>query len=183
MKHLAILVTILATACSDDHGHNTQELITTVTLTFTPPAGAPVTASFRDPDGDGGQAPTVDPVNLAPGTYATTVKFLNELETPAEDITVEVMDESEAHQVFFTGTAPLAHAYADADANGLPIGLANTMTATAGTGTLTVTLRHLPPVNGTAVKTAGLAETAKTSGIAALPGESDAIVSFTVTVQ
>ena len=33
------------------------------------------------------------------------MRFLNELEDPAEDITEEVEDESDQHQVFFTGTA------------------------------------------------------------------------------
>lgn len=185
MKRYFLLVPMMLGACSDgDNGSNQEELITTVTLAFTPTGGgAPITASFRDPDGDGGEPPTVDPVNLPASTYVLTVRFLNELETPAEDITLEVADEADEHQVFFTGTAPLVHSYEDMDLRGLPIGLTNRMVASAGTGTLTVTLRHLPPVNDTPVKTATLADTAKTMGIAALPGESDANVNFMVTVQ
>jgi hypothetical protein len=191
------IVLVLLAACSDDGGDTQDpvEVITTVTLTFTPAGGAPVVASFKDIDGDGGNPPTVDPINLANGmTYASTVKFLNELESPAEDITLEVMDESDVHQVFYSGTAvkgpatsnttaPLTHMYSDMDANGFPIGLANSFAASTGTGMMTVTLRHMPPVNDNPVKTGTLAETLKTMGVAALPGESDASVMFMVTVQ
>lgn len=177
---------------------NENEVITTVTLRFVPDDGsATFEASFRDPDGDGGGAPTIDPITLSSGrTYAVTVSFLNELETPAEDITEEVNDESDVHQVFFTGAgvqspstsddpdAVVEQDYDDTDENGLPVGLASTFTGLqAGTGELTVTLRHMPPVNGTAVKVAGLAELVASGGIEALPGTTDASVTFSVTVD
>ena len=44
-------------------------------------------------------------------------------------------------------------------------------------------LRHLPPQNDVAVKTATLAEDAAAGGLASLPGEPDAAVDFTVTVE
>jgi len=193
---LGVLAVSVA-ACGDDGGtENPEEVITTVTLTFTPMGGGTtVTASVDDPDGPGGNAPTIDPVNLANGkTYATTVRFLNKLETPPEEITTEVMDESDVHQVFFTGTGvkgpatsnttgPLTHTYGDMDANGFPLGLTNTIVAATGTGPLTITLRHMPPVNDTPVKTGTLADTVKTGGIAALPGDTDVNVTFTATVQ
>ncbi len=53
----------------------------------------------------------------------------------------------------------------------------------ARTGTLTVTLRHLPPVNGMAIKTAGLATTVRYQGLSAIGGSSDAQVTFSVSVQ
>lgn len=197
---LALSLSTLAFVAScddDDHSHNEGEVITTVVLTFTPAGGGTaITATFNDPDGDGGAAPTVDPINLARGvTYNTTVRFENRLETPAEDITLEVADESDEHQVFFTGTAvngpasnqpsaALTHAYTDTDAKGLPIGLASTFASAnaAGSGTLVVTLRHMPPVNDTAVKTATSATTVRDSGFSALGGENDASVTFQVTV-
>lgn len=191
----AALLSALA-ACGDPGDPlNEGEVITTVTLTFTPEGGGtPVIAEFDDPDGDGGDPPVVDAIELTAGTYTLGVGFENRLEDPPEDITVEVADESDAHQIFVTGTAvdgpasdqpgaPLAHAYADSDSNGLPIGLENSVTATAGTGELTVTLRHLPPVNDTAVKTADLAAEVKDGGFAAIGGETDAQVTFMVTVQ
>ena len=98
MKNACILVVLLA-ACGEDDGHNENELITTVQLTFTPQGGVAVIAEFHDPDGDGGTAPTADPVNLANATtYTLTVKFLNRLVMPEEDITLEVNDESTDHQ-------------------------------------------------------------------------------------
>ncbi len=185
------------TACGDDGaGGEDNEVITTVTLELVPMGGGDtVTASFNDADGDGGGAPIIDPLNLVTAkTYAVTVRFLNALETPPEDITVEVRDESDEHFVFFTGTAvngpatnqpaaPVTHTYADMDANGIPIGLSNTFVTRPGTGQLTVTLRHLPPVNDTAVKTADLPMQIKNSGFAALPGSSDVSVTFMTTVQ
>jgi len=184
-------------ACDEQAANgNEGEVITTVTLSFTPSGGgAAVTATFDDLDGDGGDPPVIDPLNLADGTtYTATVQLSNKLEDPPEDITLEVADESYEHQLFFTGTAvngpaneepgaPLAHGYADADANGLPIGLANTMVATTGSGQLTVTLRHLPPVNDVAAKTADVAVQVKESGFVAIGGQTDVQVSFVTTVQ
>ena len=186
----------LVSGCEYGGGsNNEEEVITTAILTFTPAGGgSAVTATFNDPDGDGGAAPTVDPINLVKATtYTTTVRFENRLETPAEDITVEVADESDEHQVFFTGTAvngpasnqpgaPLTHSYTDTDVNGLPVGLSSSIVTATGTGTLIVTLRHMPPVNNTAVKTAGAATTVKDGGFAGLGGATDATVTFQVTV-
>jgi hypothetical protein len=183
-------------ACDDGGGSsNENELITTVTLTFAPEGGgAAVIAAFDDPDGDGGQAPTVDSIDLTDGTtYTLTVTFANRLEDPPEDITEEVADESDEHQVFFTGTAvdgpasdnpgaPLTHAYDDEDPNGLPVGLTSTIVAATGTGALTVTLRHLPPINDTAVKTAEVAMQVADGGFSAIGGSSDAQVDFLVAV-
>ncbi|MBK7534443.1 MAG: hypothetical protein IPI49_03530 [Myxococcales bacterium] len=194
---LCLSSSALLGACDDDeHNHNENEVITTVILTFTPAAGgAAVTATFNDPDGDGGAAPTVDPINLvAATTYTAAVRFENRLETPAEDITVEVADEATEHQVFFTGTAvngpasnqtgaALTHSYADTDAGGLPIGLANSFVAARGTGTMLVTLRHMPPVNSAPAKTASAAMTVKDAGgFSTLGGATDVSVTFQVTV-
>jgi hypothetical protein len=126
-------------------------------------------------------------------TYTLTVKFLNRLEMPEEDITVEVRDEGFQHQLFFTGTAvngpatdnpnaPLTQSYADMDMNGLPLGLTNTIMAKTGTGTMTVTLRHMPPEEPP-MKAADSAMKVKTSGFDAIGGSTDAQVDFAVTVQ
>lgn len=194
---LATASLVATAACSDDAVQPSEpEVITTVTLTFTPAGGGtPVVVAYDDPDGDGGAAPTIDALGLVAGTtYDTTVRFQNKLETPAEEITDEIRDEADQHQLFFTGSAvdgpatanagaPLVHAYADTDANLLPIGLANTFTVGSGTpGELTVTLRHLPPVNGAAVKTAAAAMTVRDGGFAALGGETDAQVTFQVAI-
>lgn len=176
----------------DDHGDDESEVITRVELTFTPDGGGdPIVAAFSDPDGDGGMSGMSDAITLAANTmYAMTVTFANELEEPAEDITAEIEEEAEEHQVFFGGDAVgglLTHTYddtestygANAEGDDLPVGLANTIAAAdAGTGSLTVQLQHLPPVNDEAVKVAGLADM-----FPDLPGEPDASVSFDVTVE
>jgi hypothetical protein len=181
------LCTLLAACGDDDPSLDEQEVITTVILSFTPTGGgAPLVFEFDDPDGDGGAAPTVDSISLTHlATYGVTVRFENRLETPPEDITAEIEDEAEAHQVFFTGTAldgALTHTYSDTDASGLPVGLENTMSAMGGAGDLVVTLRHLPPVNGAATKTDGLAAQVRASGFDGLPGETDARVIFPVAI-
>ncbi|MDQ3338930.1 MAG: type 1 periplasmic binding fold superfamily protein [Myxococcota bacterium] len=180
-------ILMLLVGCSDDIATiNSGEVITTVVLTFTPTSGPEVVVLANDPDGDGGEAPTIDPIMLAPDTYALAVGFQNRLEDPPEEITEEVADEGDDHQVFFTGSAasgPLMHEYVDFDRNGLPIGLQNRVVAVPGTGMLTLTLRHMPPINDMAVKTGQLADQARAMGTASLPGESDAVVTFPASVQ
>lgn len=191
-------------ADGDDHDHDHEsEVITTVRLTFTPQGGGtPVVAAFTDPDGDGGMSGSSEPIVLAAGTtYDLAVEFLNELEDPAEDITAEIEEESEEHQIFVLGNAVegpatpasagavLRHDYADAESDyggtvgdDLPVGLANTIVArAAGSGRLTVMLRHLPALNDQPQKVAGLAE--RLAGGEALPGDVDSEVDFEVTVQ
>lgn len=191
---LALSTVTSLVACSDDPPADEQELITSVILTFTPSGGGTALVfEVDDPDGDGGSAPTVDPIALPAGSYTLAIAFENRLEDPPEDITLEVADEADEHQVFLTGSAvfgpasttanaALTHAYADTDADGNPIGLANTITAAAGSGNLIVTLRHLPPLDGTPVKTAELAAQVAASGLSSIGGESDASVTFPVSV-
>lgn len=171
------------------------EVITTVQLTFTPMAGGDArTFEFSDDDGDGGNPPVGETIGLLPGDFMMTVAFSNRLEDPPEDITQEVADEAQDHQVFFTGTgvdgpananpgAPLTHSYNDQDANGLPIGLDNLITAVSGTGELTVTLRHMPPVNEQAVKVADMAGQVATEGFESIGGDNDVQVTLPVEVQ
>ncbi|HEX8529563.1 MAG TPA: hypothetical protein VF646_06050, partial [Cytophagales bacterium] len=54
---LAALVLLSACDSDDPELENQEELITTVRLTFTPPSGTPVIATWEDLDGDGGGAP------------------------------------------------------------------------------------------------------------------------------
>jgi len=182
-------------ACGGDDGgsSNDNELITTVVLNFAPASGPAVVATFDDPDGDGGQAPTIDPVGLSPGNYTLTVQFQNRLVTPPEEITDEVRDEQNFHLLLFTGTGvvglatanttgPLMQSYEDTDANGLPVGLTSAIVASAGTGQLTVTLRHMPPELPPEKSSTTLMQ-AQTEGIDALGGSTDARVDFMVTVQ
>jgi hypothetical protein len=213
VSQLGLLGVLALSGCPDDHDddhghdhdhdHNESEVITTVRLTFTPEGGGtPVVAAFTDPDGDGGMSGSSDPITLVSGTtYALSVEFLSELEDPAEDITAEIEEESEEHQVFVFGnavegpatpanaSAVLEHAYADVErdyggtvGDDLPVGLANEIVArAAGSGRLTVMLRHLPELNDQPQKVAGLAE--RLAGGEPLPGDVDTEVEFEVTVQ
>jgi len=181
----------------DHHGHDHEhEVITTVELSFTPQSGGTALVfTWADPEDDGN--PEIDAIALTDGeTYDTTVAFLNELEAPAEDITEEIGDEGDEHQVFFTGSgvqgpatgtnasAVVEHAYADTDGDGLPLGLDNTFTTLGvGSGELTLTLRHLPEENGSAVKLDGLAEDVAAGGFDSIGGDNDVSITFNIEVQ
>lgn len=181
LKLIALLVipVIFSTSCSnDDAPVNEEEVITTVTTTLVG-GGQTITLTSRDLDGDGPNAPVVTVSgNLVAGTtYTGSTTFLNELESPAEDITVEVEEEGADHQVFYQLPSSIGTVtYTDTDANGRPIGLNFTLVAgTSGsTGTLTVTLRHLP--NKTASGVSG-------GDITNAGGNTDAAVNFSVAVN
>ncbi|MFC5410054.1 hypothetical protein ACFPMF_12090 [Larkinella bovis] len=167
----------LLSACNDNADEPTpadeNELITTVNLKFTEQGTTTVqTFSFRDPDGDGGQAPTrFDKIALKPSTtYDLVVELLDESKTPATDISKEVQAESDEHLLVYTvNPATLAtYAYGDKDPNNRPIGLKGTLkTNAAGSGTLRVQLRHQPGAkDGTPT-----------------PGSDDVNLAFDLTVQ
>jgi hypothetical protein len=201
VNRLLPLFLLFTGACKDvegdDHDHDHEnEVITTVVLAFTPAGGgSELVFEWADPENDG--SPVIDDVVLSDAEdYTLSVSFLNELEDPAEDITVEVNDESDQHQVFFTGTgvegpatganpgAVIEHAYADTDGNGLPVGLDNDIvTRAVGTGELTVTLRHMPAENDQAVKVDGAAEDVAEGGFGAIGGDNDAQVTFGLAVE
>jgi hypothetical protein len=180
-KLIALLVipTLFLTSCSnDDAPVNEEEVITTVTTTLTG-GGQVITLTSRDLDGDGPNAPVVTVSgNLVAGTtYTGTTTFLNELESPAEDITIEVEEEGADHQVFYQLASSVGTVtYTDTDENGKPIGLNFTLVAgTSGTtGTLTVTLRHLPNKSATGVSAGDITNAG---------GNTDAEVSFPITIN
>ncbi len=150
---MLIFANTLFFSCSDDDEPepvNEEEVITTMTVTLTPQGGGTaVTLRTRDLDGDGPNAPVVTVSGpLTSGlTYDGTIELLNEMETPAEDITEEVEEEDDEHQFFFIvgGSLDVDTDYSDQDGDGNPIGLSFTLTAGgASTGNFTVVLRHEP---------------------------------------
>lgn len=174
---------IFFSGCDDDDDNqllpNEEEVITTLTYTLTPSTGgAPVVFTFRDLDGDGGNAPVITNGTLQSGvTYTAALSILNETETPAENITEEIEEEDDEHQFFFAvgSGLNLTVNYADQDADGNPLGLATTAVAgDASSGNLTITLRHEP--NKTA-------EGVSSGNIANAGGETDIEVTFAVTIQ
>jgi hypothetical protein len=178
MKTTIALLSIglMTLSCSNDDDPiavDEEEVITTMNITLTA-AGNTVTLSSQDLDGDGPNAPELDVSGtlVANTVYAGSIELLNETETPAEDITLEVAEEDDEHQFFFNVSGSLTgFDYTDTDEDNNPIGLSFTVaTGDAGNGTLSVTLRHEPkkPNDGT---------------LADAGGETDIAQSFTVTVE
>jgi hypothetical protein len=183
MKNVKILATvILATlslaSCSDDDDLpeviNEEEVITTMTITLVPDNdGASVILKTQDLDGDGPDEPVVTSGKLVAGvTYDGSIELLNELETPAEDITLEVIEEDLDHQIFYTIASDLGVTIdnVNLDSEGNLLGTEFKLTAgAASSGLLTFTLRHEPTKPNTGLEDAG--------------GETDIEVSFNVEVE
>jgi len=156
---------------------NEEEVITTVNYTLTATNGDVVLFSFKDVDGDGGNAPVIVNGELDTNTtYTGVVELLNETVSPADNITEEVKEEGDEHQVFYQfSNADLSTTYTDTDANGKPIGVA-TQLITKGTtsSTLTITLRHTPDKSATGVADGAIANAG---------GETDIEVTFNLDVK
>lgn len=172
------LLTLAMLGCSDDDTTpeiiNEDELITTVILTLTPDSGDQVVLTTIDLDGDGPDEPVTTVVgSFSENTqYQGAVQFLNETEDPAEDITQEVIEEADEHQVFYTISEGLniQTTYEDQDTQGNPLGVQITLsTGAASEGSLTVTLRHEPVKPNDGLESAG--------------GETDISTSFDVSIQ
>lgn len=126
---------------------NQEEVITTMKLIFVPTGGGTtLTYQFRDPDGAGGTAPTQDEIELEPSqSYNVSVLLLNETESPAEDITLEVAEEADAHRFYYEPEAGsnIIVSGLNNDGNGVPVGITSTWTTSSvANGKIKVTLRH-----------------------------------------
>jgi hypothetical protein len=167
-----ISITFLSGCGVDDpQKEDVPELITKVTLTFTPTTGTPVVVTATDPDGEGIQGIKVDgPINLTKSmTYVMSISLINALASPSDDaydITKEVEEEGDEHMFFFSWTGdafsdPTGNGNIDAradainysggtgskDANNLPLGLQTTWKASSiGTigASIRVLLKHQP---------------------------------------
>jgi len=182
---ITMLFTLLALACSDvkdphdhdhDHDHD-HEVMTRVVLTLADTNGnSTQDVTWSDPAGDGNA--TVEDIVLAAGeTYEVQVSIWNDLSDPAEEITPEIIDEAEEHQIFVTVPDFIEYTILDADANGLDLGLEQEWSALeTGTGTLTLGLRHMPEEDGVSVKTEDM-------DLDNLPGAWDVNIDFPVTVE
>ncbi|GAK93098.1 hypothetical protein JCM19298_1817 [Nonlabens ulvanivorans] len=154
LQSIAIIASLfLMTSCDDDDTPqviNEEELITTVEYTLTNTVDATNTVVYKsvDADGDGPDAPvfTVTGSLLANSNYMGTIQFLNESESPSENITTEVVEEADEHEVFYLSSiTDTTISKDDVDANGNPLGVQTTLqTGAVGSGTLTVVLRHEP---------------------------------------
>ncbi|MEM6361922.1 MAG: hypothetical protein AAF149_15915 [Bacteroidota bacterium] len=156
-------------SCSDDDDDdptppdNEEEFIDEVILTFTPTLSSKevVTARWFDADGDGvGSGEVTQGIALEENVeYILTFTLNNTVAN--ENVTLEIADEDDEHQFFFsftenifsdpTGAGNIDNDgminYNDEDDNGLPVGLSTTWTAgghTDATGLFTVLLKHQP---------------------------------------
>lgn len=177
------LSTLFVTGCKKDDddpkpsGNNNppvheEELITSVILSFVDTSGVQPTVqyAFRDPDGDGGNAPTQhDTIRLVANTYYNaTIQLLNEAENPAEDITLEVQAEDDEHIFCYTpANTNLTVVRTDSD-GAYEVGITSRwFTGAAANGETTVSLKHQPGVkDGTCA-----------------PGDTDVEVTFVTIVQ
>lgn len=156
----------LLTACNDDsfpEVENEEELITAVTLTFTPTdGGIAVIANAADTSA------------AQDGNLIIAEKIVLEANTPYElsidldhaasetNITAEIKEEADEHLILFAWTAGLFSDpegdgnidlrddpvnYKDFDANGLDLGLETTwITGEPATGTFRFVLKHQPDI-------------------------------------
>ncbi|MEL6560152.1 MAG: hypothetical protein AAFQ94_18330 [Bacteroidota bacterium] len=182
-------MSLFLASCNDDEEpeeENLPEIITDVTLTFTPEGGGTaVTATATDPDGDGVADLAVSgPVNLAANTtYTLAITIFNSIAN--ENVTEEIEEEDDEHQFFFSFTdgafsSPMGNGnvdnrddavnYEDEDGGGLPLGL-ETMwtTGDAASGSFRVILKHQPDI--------------KSSTSTSNDGESDFDISWTLNIQ
>ena len=151
LKLVAFLAFAVFTAScdkEDDVDPNEEELITTLKVSLLEQGTiTPQVFTFKDIDGPGGQAPTIDSIIInANRSYAASVQFLNESVSPADDITLEVNAEAADHQVYYQATTVVLPATnLNIDGLGLPLGITSTWSAgAAGKGPMKITLKHKP---------------------------------------
>ncbi|MGB3798603.1 MAG: type 1 periplasmic binding fold superfamily protein [Lewinella sp.] len=154
---------VLFVACGSDDDPiipNEEEVITDLVYVLTPDGGgSAVTMSFSDPDGDGAQAAVISVSDsLVASTTYTGVVALSNTSNPSdpENITAEVLQESEEHQFFYTpaGGLDVTLDYGDTDDAGNPLGIVTELqTGQASSGALRIILRHEPDKSGGATIT------------------------------
>jgi hypothetical protein len=172
-----VLGGVLLSSCSDDDENpdaiNEEETITTIIVTLSGGMNGDIILRSQDLDGDGPNAPVITVSNDLEGntTYTGSIQFLNETEDPVEDITEEVQDEDDEHQVIYSSTGSIGSVTTtDVDGDGNALGLSFELsTNTAGSASITATLRHEPtkPNDGT---------------LAGAGGETDATATFDVLI-
>jgi hypothetical protein len=167
-------LTIFFFSCEKDtseYPEDELELITTVSLTFTPATGSAKSFKWTDKDGTGGLAPVIESIVLAANTsYTISAEFFDESKSPAYNVTEDIQEDGYEHLVCYTssGSAPAVQ-ITDLDKKKDPLGLAGTAkTTTAGNGSLKISLKHIPD---------------KKSATPCSTGETDIEVTFPVTIN
>ncbi len=182
MSCCVTLLVGMASCKKDPVIENEEELITDVELQLIPNGSfETVTCRFSDADGDGGNTPViVTSGTLKAGVvYDGFITLKNSIANPKQDITQEILDEAEDHQLFYVLSPSLSGAlsvsYSDQDLLNYPIGLKTIFRPSkAGNGGITVILKHLPEKSAPGVS---LGDPANAGG------ETDVEVTFQVTIE
>ncbi len=171
---LAIISMFAFSACSGDDDNNQlpdndEEEITRVVIKVS--NGTTVNNyQFNSLTNDG-----ADEIMLSANTtYTVEAEFWNDEESPAENVTEEILQEADEHLVCFepTGIGSLTILATDQDSNGLEIGLQSSWQAgVAGSGSVLVKLKHQPDLKNTL------------SQVNCSLGESDVEVTFPVRIE
>jgi hypothetical protein len=193
LRFYSVLLVFVAISCdvTIPRKEDVPELITRVTLTFSPKSGGdPIVIAAVDPDGEGVQ--NIEPEGLIVldnnSEYILTLTLTNELAKPGDeayDVTAEVEEEGDEHLIYYSWTGSLfvdpagdgnidvrsdPLNYNDEDVNGLPIGLSTTWTTgNASVGSIRIVLKHQPDL--------------KSEISQASDGETDLDIIFQVEVQ
>lgn len=157
-----------------------QELITTVKIQVIEEFSSFVqTFEYKVENGFGGSGGSVkiDTVRLKPNTkYDVVLTLLNEKKSPSEDITGEIIEESNNHLFLFksdpaTGNGSVSAGGGNKDKAGLPLNQTFKLTtAGSGNGKFQIVLLHLPNnKEATTIEAAG--------------GETDVDASFPVLIK
>ena len=153
-----LIMSVILTACKktpiDNPQPVQQELITTIRLNVTNSSGFNKSFNYKVLNGFNSSEPgikLVEDVELLPATeYNVEVTVLNEADTPAQNITDEIISENTEHLFLHqslpeTGAGSIAFSDGNKDDNGAPFNrTVKFTTGAAGDGTLIVTLKHQP---------------------------------------
>ncbi len=164
MNKIALMVLVLSlglSACKKDDDDvktpsntNDEELITTVKLIFTV-ADNPAeikTFQYRDVDGLGGNAPSIDTLKLnVDKVYSVSILLLDETKTPFDTVSNEVKKEADEHLfVFEPASTDVNVTINDFDTNNppLPLGLLSTWSigTTHSNTSIKISLKHQPGI-------------------------------------
>ncbi len=187
MKNLRLLAilfttTLFLTSCSSDDDVAPiveEEVITTLKVTLVG-GGNTIMLEYRDLDPDGPTPPTITVSSplMANTNYVASMTLLNELENPAEDMTIEIEEEADEHQFFYltgTGLNISNLTYLDFDGDGKPLGLSFSFdTGDASQGDFTIILRHEPNKDAPGVSEGNIANAG---------GDTDISATFPLVIQ
>ena len=173
-KALYLLLSLIIISCSKDDEPepiNEEELITTVQLTFKAAGTTDQIVRWREGSNNS------DIITLAANTqYEVGIVFLDESDpSDIEDITEEVKEEADEHQVFYEFSQlniGLEQSSSDTlDSNQNPVYINSLWnTSEVGSGTVTVYLIHEPVTKSSSTR----------DGFA---GETDVAVDFLITIE